>query len=1429
MVQYEYIPWGTYFLSLYPFGIEGPPVTMEDQVSSELDNANFVDPWGYGGGWTAQSYVYLSSLHDDYLWSGSGYHSALFWKYLCEQFGSNRSEPGVGSDFIRRFYVLADEHREGVSSTISRVLAEKDRATTSGLDQGVELRRVFQDFSIANWVRRYRNPLSYASGYQVAVSDPGRYYYIDEDPSIAAYPILRYTSYTTSPGLISSVHQNVPDPAGSWSGSSTLSPGSSTAVISGSVDKWATDYYRCVFDTAAGSGYALGLWARALDENRANFSVVALRQSGQIDRIEKSASNPENANSFSFITMQQATDPYKELIAIVNGVEADHPSLQADYEVYFAYLLPKVSILEPNSSYQAYVGDALEPDRFIAKVSVTASNYLGSGSVRGLLPEHFDVFVGIPTTNPSNRAEVISAAYVLGEYWLTCQAPPKSPAPGSALAITVKVGVSSDTEEQAVLYEDLMVDQVLVIDRSGSMSKSIGDFTRIQAARAAAQLFVDASGSDDQIGIVRFNGDGAEPGIIDDADVLYSLQTMNSQFERDLVNLLIDESNPGGDKLVPQGGTSIGDGLYMAAGEIVTNGNSIAEPWIILLSDGHQNEDSAYEDHTSAFSLLGIKVETIALGSGADKNLLQKIADDTSGRFYDVTEPSGGGSPSSTALVGASAAGPGAVTTASSSGSIMLDLVDRFMLSSDRIQRRERLREASGNLAPGESVIIEIPVLEGGYEHGFAVAAGDEAGLELTVQDPSAAVMPPITYTTNWSASLYQAYRLGSMTNGTWTFSISNHTASAINYLFALSGRNREGARAQLYFTQFHQNAGARADNGLYLAGLPQPLTLVLNDATGPIRNADVMATVTHPDRPPVVLRLRDDGGTHDGVANDGVYAGIFAATTEGSSSGGAYAEEFPPLVTGSYGVTVEVTGLDNMGRDFNRTVKGYFHMYRGENAADSDFDGMPDAYENLYDKLNPLVADAAGDADGDLVSNLEEYERGTCPVSGDTDGGGENDRSEIDNGGNPLDHTDDVFAEPLIAYVLEQWGHLYPPEDFTNYVPRAGQNLIIFPVERGFEEVEIYRSSSPTGSFALIDTVSTSTNGGIYIDAGLTNGIPVYYTIRPRSVSGRSGVFSPVFAGTPRLDPTPPDGLLLINNGAAYTSETNVTLTILASSNVVEMKLAHSPEALLSAPWSSYKSNVTSYGISGAVSGLAVSVLGELRDPDGQTYPVQDSIRYLPPSNGGWFSGQVLAPLDTNHANVSVILIETNQSLELESYTQQSGYFEILAPTGYWSIVVDHRGYEPVQLPMQVLPAGVTNHLGVIQLVPLDTDADGLEDVYELTTYFSDRYLVDTDSDGINDSGEVLVCMTDPNDPDSLLRIDADAVVDEVAGTVQITFQSVAGVTYRFDYSTDLSTWTTVQAAGVDMELLATSGVTTATLSIAVDSFICIRVYIVP
>ncbi|MCK5612242.1 right-handed parallel beta-helix repeat-containing protein [Candidatus Pacearchaeota archaeon] len=68
--------------------------------------------------------------------------------------------------------------------------------------------------------------------------------------------------------------------------------------------------------------------------------------------------------------------------------------------------------------------------------------------------------------------------------------------------------------------------------------------------------------------------------------------------------------------------------------------------------------------------------------------------------------------------------------------------------------------------------------------------------------------------------------------------------------------------------------------------------------------------------------------------------------------------------------------------------------------SADVDIDGLPDTWELLYwpeDDVN--LHDPNGDADGDALSNLEEYHIGLDPNDADTDIDGISDGWEIDNG----------------------------------------------------------------------------------------------------------------------------------------------------------------------------------------------------------------------------------------------------------------------------------------------------------------------------------------------------------------------------------------------------------------------------------------------
>jgi hypothetical protein len=76
--------------------------------------------------------------------------------------------------------------------------------------------------------------------------------------------------------------------------------------------------------------------------------------------------------------------------------------------------------------------------------------------------------------------------------------------------------------------------------------------------------------------------------------------------------------------------------------------------------------------------------------------------------------------------------------------------------------------------------------------------------------------------------------------------------------------------------------------------------------------------------------------------------------------------------------------------------------IYKSATSIDIDGDGLPDWWEFRYFG-NVSSGDPNGDADGDYLTNLEEYRAGTNPKIADTDGDGRTDWQEVKDGTDPL------------------------------------------------------------------------------------------------------------------------------------------------------------------------------------------------------------------------------------------------------------------------------------------------------------------------------------------------------------------------------------------------------------------------------------------
>jgi uncharacterized protein YkwD len=168
---------------------------------------------------------------------------------------------------------------------------------------------------------------------------------------------------------------------------------------------------------------------------------------------------------------------------------------------------------------------------------------------------------------------------------------------------------------------------------------------------------------------------------------------------------------------------------------------------------------------------------------------------------------------------------------------------------------------------------------------------------------------------------------------------------------------------------------------------------------------------------------------------------------------------------------------------------------------ADADRDGLPDDWERRY--FGNLNKAAGGDADGDGLTNLAEYQLGTSPAHADTDGDRMPDGWEVQYALNPLDPAD-------AAIDADGDGKTNLEEYLAGTNPRTAS--AVFPFSENFEGGRLagWWTARSTGAGRIAVTSANSPYAGNYhltMDSSVNGSYSLNELILTIDLAGKSGV----------------------------------------------------------------------------------------------------------------------------------------------------------------------------------------------------------------------------------------------------------------------------------------------------------------------------------
>jgi len=169
---------------------------------------------------------------------------------------------------------------------------------------------------------------------------------------------------------------------------------------------------------------------------------------------------------------------------------------------------------------------------------------------------------------------------------------------------------------------------VLAIDTSSSMSIQDYSPNRLEAAKKSAIVFLDKIAGGSMVGVLSFSG----------SSFIESKLTQDKFLLKEKINDL---------SISRTGGTDVGGAIINSVNLLIMEEGSLKN--LILITDGQSNVGSSIDESISYANENGVSVYPIGIGTSEggnfedtdavlklDSDTLQKIADETDGKYYQV-------------------------------------------------------------------------------------------------------------------------------------------------------------------------------------------------------------------------------------------------------------------------------------------------------------------------------------------------------------------------------------------------------------------------------------------------------------------------------------------------------------------------------------------------------------------------------------------------------------------------------------------------------------------------------------------------------------------------------------------------------------------------------------------------------------------------